>query len=101
MLSDRETDHLSVPRLTSSLQGGVMSTCHPPNTPPPESTADELFQLKKLLRDDPAFAEALRSTETTEEAARLVCQHGLDVTPEALWRNRGTLESCGRPTWRG
>ena len=54
-----------------------------------------------MLRDDPVFAEALRFTESTEEAARLICEHGLDVTPEALWRNRGTLESGGRPTWRG
>jgi hypothetical protein len=31
----------------------------------------------------------------------MVCEHRLDVTPEALWRNRGTLISGGRPTWRG
>jgi hypothetical protein len=78
-----------------------MATCHPPNSPPAVSATDELSHLRQLLRDDPAFAEALRSTETTEAAARVVCEHGIDVTPEALWRNRGTLESDGRPTWRG
>lgn len=39
--------------------------------------------------------------ETTEQAAALIQQHGLDVTPEALWRHRGTLVDGGRPTWRG
>lgn len=78
-----------------------MATCHLPTDAAAVSTADELHQLKELLHKDPAFAEALRSTETTEEAAHLVCEHGLDVTPAALWRNRGTLVSGGRPTWRG
>lgn len=78
-----------------------MATCHPPNSPPPVSSTDELFHLKQALLNDPDFAAALRCTETTEEAAQLICDHGIDVTPEALWRNRGTLESGGRPTWRG
>lgn len=78
-----------------------MATCHPANTAVPVSTTDELHHLKELLRNDPGFAEALRSTDTTEEAAHLACEHGVDVTPEALWRNRGTLVSGGRPTWRG
>lgn len=78
-----------------------MATCHPPNTPPAVSTSDELFHLKQLLLDDPAFADALRSTDTTAEAVDLICGHGIDVTPEALWRNRGTLVRGGRPTWRG
>lgn len=62
---------------------------------------DELHHLKNMLRNDSAFAEALRSTDTTEEAAHLAWEHGISVTPEALWRNRGTLESGGQPTWRG
>lgn len=78
-----------------------MATCHSPNTALAGSTADELHHLKELIHNDSVFAEALRSTGTTEEAAHLICEHGLDVTPEALWRNRGTLVSGGRPTWRG
>lgn len=27
--------------------------------------------------------------------------HGITVTPEALWRHRGTLLRGGLPTWRG
>lgn len=77
-----------------------MATCHSTHDPV-VSAGEELQHLKQKLRDDPAFAEALRSINTTEDAARLVCEHGLDVTPEALWRNRGTLMSGGRPTWRG
>ncbi len=62
---------------------------------------DELHHLKEMLRNDSIFAAALRSTKSTEEAARLAWDHGITVTPEALWRNRGTLESGGMPTWRG
>lgn len=62
---------------------------------------DELHHLKEMLRHDAAFAEALRCTDTTEEAAQLAWEHGISVSQEALWRNRGTLESGGRPTWRG
>lgn len=65
------------------------------------SMFDELHHLKNMLRNDSAFAEALRSTDTTEQAARLAWEHGISVTPEALWRNRGTLENGGQPTWRG
>lgn len=65
------------------------------------SMFDELHHLKEMLRNDSIFAEALRSTETTEQAAHLAWEHGIAVTPEALWRNRGTLESGGMPTWRG
>jgi hypothetical protein len=54
-----------------------------------------------LLKSDPAFALALRATTSTNEAARLVAVHGVHVTPEALWRHRGTLASGGMPTWRG
>ncbi len=56
---------------------------------------DELHHLREILRIDSAFAEALCSTETTTEAAQLVWEHGITVTPEALWRNRGTLASGG------
>jgi len=65
----------------------------------PSATA--LHQLKELLRSDPAFAQALRATESTEAAARLAAEHGVQVSPEALWRHRGTLVSGGMPTWRG
>lgn len=62
---------------------------------------DPLHQLKDLLQSDPSFAEALRSTDSTEAAARLVAERGVLVTPEALWRHRGTLANGGLPTWRG
>jgi hypothetical protein len=64
-------------------------------------TADALHHLKDLLQHDPAFAKALGATDSTEAAARLAAEHGVQVTPEALWRNRGTLSSGGFPTWRG
>jgi len=72
-----------------------------PQPDPAPSSAAALHQLKQLLKSDPAFAMALRATTSTTEAARLVAVHGVHVTPEALWRHRGTLESGGMPTWRG
>jgi hypothetical protein len=65
------------------------------------TSADALHQLKVLAHDDPAFASALRHTASTQEAARLAQRHGIEVSPEALWRNRGMLTSAGEPTWRG
>ena len=65
------------------------------------SVVDSVQQLKDLLLHDASFAQALRSTDSTESAARLVAERGVIVTPEALWRNRGTLVSGGFPTWRG
>ena len=60
-----------------------------------------LQQLKELLQQDQAFAEALCATASTEAAAKLAAEHGIALTPEALWRHRGTLVSGGLPTWRG
>jgi hypothetical protein len=60
-----------------------------------------LQQLKLLLQRDPDFAQALRVSSTTMEAARLAASRGVQVTPEAIWRNRGRLISDGLPTWRG
>ena len=64
-------------------------------------SAAALHQLKEMLQSDSAFAQALRATESTEAAARLAAEHGISVTPEALWRHRGTLVNGGLPTWRG
>jgi len=62
---------------------------------------EPLQKLKDLLLSDPSFAEAFRSTDSTETASKLAAEQGVVVTPEALWRNRGTLVSGGFPTWRG
>jgi len=78
-----------------------MATC---NLPAPEAvhpSAAALHQLKELLQNDPAFAQALRATTSTEAAAQLASEHDVQVTPEALWRHRGTLVCGGLPTWRG
>ena len=64
-------------------------------------SAAALHHLKVLLESDSAFAQALRATSTTEEAAAIAAEHGISVQPEALWRHRGTLIRGGLPTWRG
>ena len=39
--------------------------------------------------------------ELTQEAVELAATNQISVTPEALWRHRGTLMAGGMPTWRG
>jgi hypothetical protein len=65
------------------------------------AVVDGLQLLKQLAQQKPALATALRSTVSTQEAAALASEYGVAVTPEALWRNRGTLVEGGIPTWRG
>ncbi|MEB3320795.1 MAG: hypothetical protein VKI63_07645 [Cyanobium sp.] len=78
-----------------------MATCVLPSPGVEHPSAAALHQLKALLQNDPAFAEALRVSGSTEAAAHLAAEHGVAVSPEALWRHRGTLLSGGLPTWRG
>lgn len=78
-----------------------MATCELPASEVEHPSAAALHQLKELLQHDHAFAQALRATESTEAASRLAAEHGVSVTPEALWRHRGTLVGGGLPTWRG
>jgi hypothetical protein len=65
------------------------------------AVVDGLQLLKQLAQQKPALATALRSTGSTQEAAQLASEYGVAVTPEALWRSRGTLVDGGIPTWRG
>jgi hypothetical protein len=78
-----------------------MATCDLPSPGVENSSAAALHQLKEMLQADAVFAQALRATESTEAAAQLAAEHGVSVSPEALWRHRGTLASGGLPTWRG
>lgn len=78
-----------------------MTTCELPASEVEHPSAAALHQLKELLQRDHVFAQLLRATESTEAAARLAAEHGIAVSPEALWRHRGTLVSGGIPTWRG
>lgn len=78
-----------------------MATADLPASGVAHPSAAALHQLKALLQNDPAFAEALRATASTEAAAQLAAEHGVQVSPAALWRHRGTLISDGLPTWRG
>ncbi|MFM2158765.1 MAG: hypothetical protein RLZZ124_1239 [Cyanobacteriota bacterium] len=78
-----------------------MATCDLPAPAVEHPSAAALHQLKTLLQQDPAFAQELRTSASTEAAARLAAEHGVPVSPEALWRHRGTLIHGGLPTWRG
>jgi hypothetical protein len=77
-----------------------MATCDLPASAVEHPSTAALHQLKELLLSDPTFAQALRAT-ASEAAAKLAAEHGVQVSPEALWRHRGTLASGGLPTWRG
>jgi 3-deoxy-D-manno-octulosonic-acid transferase len=78
-----------------------MATSQSPHPEDTRMASDVLDQLKQLIQRDPTLADELRHIETTEQAAELIRQHGLQVTAAALWRHRGTLVQGGRPTWRG
>ncbi len=66
-----------------------------------EASVDGLHRIKMMAESNPVFARALRSTSSTEDAVQLAQAHGIVVSPEALWRQRGTLTEVGMPTWRG
>ncbi len=70
-----------------------------PDTVNPSVAALQL--LKLLVGRDPVFSQALRTTVSTEDAAKLLAEHGVTLSPAVLWRHRGTLVSGGLPTWRG
>jgi hypothetical protein len=78
-----------------------MAPCDLPSQGPVHPSTAALYQLKELLQRDPVFAQGLRTTASTEAGSRLAAEHGVLLTPEALWRHRGTLVSGGLPTWRG
>ena len=78
-----------------------MATIDLPASQAENSSAAALHQLKELLERDAAFAQSLGASASTEAAVKLAAEHGIVVTPEALWRHRGTLLSDGLPTWRG
>lgn len=78
-----------------------MATCDLPSPGVEHPSVAALHQLKDLLQHDLDIAQALRASASTEAAARLAAEHGVQVSPEALWRHLGTLLSGGLPTWRG
>jgi hypothetical protein len=80
-----------------------MTTCDLPSpvSPSAASSAEALHQLKDLARRDPSFAADLLDTASTQVAMQLASRRGIAVSPEALWRHRGTLLPGGLPTWRG
>jgi hypothetical protein len=43
----------------------------------------------------------LRTGTASRWALQLASEHGIQVSPEALWRHRGTLIIGWLPTWRG
>lgn len=57
----------------------------------------ELHELQDLISTNEGFARRMRRTGSTVDAAKLAAEHGVHVTPEALWRNRGRH---GLPAWR-
>lgn len=101
---DQPSPHTSaagVPRLITPQQRGPLATSPAIHHQGAAMASDAVHQLKQLIHSNPDFAQALSHIETTEQAAELSHQHGLEISPETLWRHRGTLLEGGRPTWRG
>lgn len=65
------------------------------------NATEALHRVKDLALRDPAFADALQTSDSPQRASDLARQHGIEVSPAALWRHRGTLARGGQPTWRG
>ena len=59
---------------------------------------EALHRLQRLASENPQFADSLKRSGSTKEAARLARREGIPITADALWRNRGRH---GLPTWRG
>lgn len=62
-----------------------------------DSGLHELHELQDLISSNEGFAQLMRRSGSTADAAKLAGEHGVHVTPEALWRNRGRH---GLPAWR-
>lgn len=80
-----------------------MTTCERSSTSThahPNAT-EALHRVKSLALRDPGFAGALQTSDSPQVASDLARQHGIEVSPAALWRHRGTLARGGQPTWRG
>ena len=56
-----------------------MATCDLPAPAAENPSAAALHQLKELLQSDSAFAQALGATSSTEAAAQLAAEHGINV----------------------
>jgi hypothetical protein len=54
------------------------------------------------MQDDSALRQAVQAaaTASNEAAAQLAAEHEVQVSPEMLWRHRGSLVSGGVPIWR-
>ena len=101
-LSQSERDEMTSftpARATADTNQGTKACTTPMSDP--EASVDGLHRIKIMAESNPSFARALRSTCSTEAAAQLAQTHGIVVSPEALWRHRGTLTEAGLPTWRG
>ena len=66
-----------------------------------KAVTQALQDIQQLAIDQPNTADALRASESTDEARNVLHSHGIKITSEALWRHRGVLLSGGQPTWRG
>jgi hypothetical protein len=87
-----------------STTGRSVANATAPATPHPSDhphATDALHRVRDLALSDPAFEAAFRASATPQEASALAHGYGIDVSAEALWRNRGMLAHGGLPTWRG
>ncbi len=80
-----------------------MATCEAPraHARAHPNASEALHRVRNLAKTDPVFAKAFGASDTPQEAAELAHRYGIEISPAALWRNRGTLAHGGHPTWRG
>ena len=86
------------PFLTIVTMRGEWAEFNPWQVPMGQATRASLLAQDIVVYD---VTEPESVKDTVEAAAKLAAEHGVEVSPEALWRHRGTLVSGGLPTWRG
>jgi hypothetical protein len=66
-----------------------------------EIVRQAIESIQQLVHDQPDVAAVLRSTTSTDGARKVLLDHGIEISTDALWRHRGSLFKGGQPTWRG
>lgn len=91
-------------QMTASNREGEGAQEHPPFQPHPdhaEAVNHALQAIRQLVEEQPGFGDLLRSAPSTDVVRKLLHEHGIEISDEALWRHRGSLLKDGQPTWRG
>jgi hypothetical protein len=95
----RQCQEMTMSRNMSSQ--GYSDDAFEPHPEHADTVSHAIRAIRKLLLEQPAFEDVLRSASSTEELRKELDQYGIEISVEALWRHRGSFLEDGQPTWRG